>query len=165
VRNDYLSVGAASRNLTVNGVADPRVNVLDVKRIGADNATPIWQQQKFITGAGAVPLPIASYAEAQLILAEALGGQDAIDAINRVRALSGIAPMAAPAPGTDITALVLEERRRQLFSEGQRYADMLRKNIPFLPAAGTANRKSQIIGTVTCVPLPDVETRNNPNFK
>ncbi|HEV7990589.1 MAG TPA: RagB/SusD family nutrient uptake outer membrane protein [Gemmatimonadaceae bacterium] len=165
VRNDFLSVGPDYRNLTVNGAPDPRVKVLDVKRIGADNATPIWQQQKFITGAGAVPLPIASYAEAQLILAEALGGQEAIDAINRVRALSGIAPMAAPAPGTDITAILLEERRRQLFSEGQRYADMLRKNLPFLPAAGTANRKSQIFGTVTCVPLPDVETRNNPNFK
>jgi len=52
-----------------------------------------------------------------------------------------------------------------LFSEGQRYADMLRKNIPFTPAAGTANRKSQIFGTVTCVPLPDVETRNNPNLQ
>ena len=171
VRNDFLSVGPDYRNLTVNGVPDPRVKVTEVKlasgatKIGPDNATPMWQQQKFITGAGAAPLPIASYAEAQLILAEAVGGQQGIDAINRVRALSGIAAMAAPAPGTDITPIVLEERRRQLFSEGQRYADMLRKNIPFTPAAGTANRKSQIFGTVTCVPLPDVETRNNPNLQ
>jgi len=169
VRNDFLSVGPDYRNLTVNGAPDPRVKVLEVKtasgatKIGPDNATPMWQQQKFITGAGAAPLPIASYAEAQLILAEAVGGQAGLDAINRVRALSNIAPVAAvPA---DFTALVLEERRRQLFSEGQRYADMLRKNIPFTPAPGTANRKSQIIGAVTCVPLPDVETRNNPNFK
>ena len=171
VRNDFLSVGPDYRNLTVNGVPDPRVKVTEVKlangttKIGPDNATPMWQQQKFVANAGATPLPIASYAEAQLILAEALGGQPGIDAINRVRALSGIAPIAAPAPGTDITSIVLEERRRQLFSEGLRYADMLRKNIPFTPAAGTPNRKSQIFGTVTCVPLPDVETRNNPNFK
>jgi len=169
VRNDFLSVGPDYRNLTVNGVADPRVKVLEVKtatgapKIGPDNATPMWQQQKFIANAGATPLPIASYAEAQLILAEAVGGQAGLDAINRVRALSGIAPITTlPA---DFTATVLEERRRQLFSEGQRYADMLRKNIPFTPPAGTANRKSQIFGTVTCVPLPDVETRNNPNFK
>jgi hypothetical protein len=171
VRNDFLSVGPDYRNLTVNGAPDPRVKVTELKtttgatKIGPDNATPMWQQQKFITGAGAVPLPIASYAEAQLILAEAVGGQAGLDAINRVRALSNIAPLAAPAPGTDFTSIVLEERRRQLFSEGQRYADMLRKNIPFTPATGTANRKSQIFGTVTCVPLPDVETRNNPNFK
>jgi starch-binding outer membrane protein, SusD/RagB family len=164
IRNDFLSVGPDYRNLTVNGVADPRVKVLDGKRNGPDNATPMWVQQKFVTGAGAVPLPIASYAEAQLILAEASGGQAGLDAINRVRALSGIAPLAGPAPA-DIVPIVLEERRRQLFSEGQRYVDMIRKNIPFTPAAGTANRKSQIFGTVTCVPLPDVETRNNPNFK
>jgi starch-binding outer membrane protein, SusD/RagB family len=170
VRNDFLSVGPDYRNLTVNGVPDPRVKVLELKnangsaKLGPDNATPMWQQQKFITGAGAVPLPIASYAEAQLILAEATGGQAGLDAINRVRALSGIAPLAGPPPA-DIVPIVLEERRRQLFSEGQRYVDMIRKNIPFTPPAGTANRKSQIFGTVTCVPLPDVETRNNPNFK
>ena len=169
VRNDYLSVGPDYRNLTVNGVPDPRVKVLELKtstgatKIGPDNATPMWQQQKFIATAGATPLPIASYAEAQLILAEAVGGQQGLDAINRVRALSGIAPITTPP--ADFTATVLEERRRQLFSEGQRYADMLRKNIPFTPPAGATNRKSQIFGTVTCVPLPDVETRNNPNFK
>jgi hypothetical protein len=171
VRNDFLSVGPDYRNLTVNGVPDPRVKVTELKtstgatKLGPDNATPMWQQQKFITGAGAVPLPIASYAEAQLIYAEAVGGQQGLDAINRVRALSGIAPMAAPAAGSDFTAIVLEERRRQLFSEGLRYADMLRKSIPFTPPAGSTNRKSQVFGTVTCVPLPDVETRNNPNFK
>ena len=61
-----------------------------------------------------------------------------------------------------ITPLVLEERRRQLFSEGHRYVDMLRKNLPFITGV---NRKGQTFGTVTCVPLPDVETRNNPNLK
>jgi hypothetical protein len=39
---------------------------------------------------------------------------------------------------------------------------MLRKNIPFITGV---NRKGQTFGTVTCVPLPDVETQNNPNFK
>src|SRR5215218_3294800 len=169
VRNDFLSVGPDYRNLTENGVPDPRVKVTELKttsgatKIGPDNATPMWQQQKFVATAGATPLPIASYAEAQLILAEAVGGQPGLDAINRVRALSSIAPLTTIP--VDFTATVLEERRRQLFSEGLRYADMLRKNIPFTPAPGTTNRKSQIFGAVTCVPLPDVETRNNPNFK
>jgi GAF domain-containing protein len=123
--------------------------------------TPIWQQQKF-TGSGAVSLPIASWNEAQLILAEAVGGQAGIDAINRVRAANGVTTPLVADPASDITPLVLEERRRQLFSEGQRYADMLRKTLPFVTGV---NRKGQTFGTVTCVPLPDVETQNNPNLK
>lgn len=159
VRNDFLSVAPAYRGLTLeNGAADPRVKVTNTGRTGSDNVTPIWQQQKF-TGSGAVGLPIASYAEAQLILAEATGGQAGLDAINRVRALSSI-PAITTLPA-DFTALVLEERRRQLFSEGQRYGDMLRKNLPFPTGV---NRKGQTYSSLTCVPLPDVETRNNHNI-
>jgi hypothetical protein len=161
VRNDYLSTGPDYLNLTLeNGAPDPRVKVVDMKRKGSDNVTEIWQQQKF-QGSGAVSLPIASYAEAQLIFAEATGGQAGLDAINRVRALSNI-PALVPAAGADFETLVLEERRRQLFSEGQRYGDMLRKGLPFSTGV---NRKGQTISSLTCVPLPDVETRNNPNFK
>ena len=161
VRNDYLSVGPDYRGLTVGtGQPDPRVRVTDMKRIGSDNVTPVWQQQKF-TGSGAVSLPIATWAEAQLILAEAIGGQAGIDAINRVRAAAGVPALVAD-PASDITPIVLEERRRQLFSEGHRYVDMLRKNLPFITGV---NRKGQTFGPVTCVPLPDIETRNNPNFK
>ena len=163
VRNDFLSVHPDYRGLTVNGVADPRVRVNNMNRIGPDNATPIWQQQKF-TGTGAVSLPIASYVEAQLIVAEASTGQAAIDAMNRVRALSSIAPLPAFTAGTDVGALVIEERRRQLFSEGHRYNDMLRKKIPFQLGTNGVNRKGQTFSNMTCIPLPFVETRNNPNF-
>ncbi|HEY4131884.1 MAG TPA: RagB/SusD family nutrient uptake outer membrane protein [Gemmatimonadaceae bacterium] len=160
VRSDNLSTAPAYQGLTLeNGAPDPRVKVTDMKRKGPDNVTPMFQQQKF-TGSGSVALPIASYAEAQLILAEAVGGQAGLDAINRVRALSSIPPLASAGP--DFEATVLEERRRQLFSEGQHYGDMLRKNLPF-PSG--VNRKGQTISNLTCVPLPDVETRNNPNFK
>jgi hypothetical protein len=164
VRNDFLSAGPDYRGLTVGTQADPRVRLTNTGRVGSDNVTPIWQQQKFITGAGGVAFPIASWNEAQLILAEAVGGQAGIDALNRVRAANGVTTPLAD-PGTDITPLVLEERRRQLFSEGQRYVDMLRKSIPFPNSPTGANRKGQNYGPVTCVPLPDVETRNNPNFK
>jgi hypothetical protein len=163
VRNDFLSVHPDYRGLTVNGVPDPRVRVNDMRRIGPDNNTPIWQQQKY-TGSGAAPLPIASYAEAQLIVAEASTGQAAIDAMNRVRALSNIAPLPTFTAGTDVGALVIEERRRQLFSEGHRYNDMLRKKIPFQMGTNGVNRKGQVFSNMTCVPLPFVETRNNPNF-
>jgi len=66
-----------------------------------------------------------------------------------------------PSDANAFETAVLEERRRQLFSEGQRYGDMLRKNLPF--QTGT-NRKGQTYSNLTCVPLPDVETLNNPNL-
>lgn len=167
IRNDYLSVADAYRNLTVNGVAgsvpDPRVKVKDAGRVANDGVTPMWQQQKFIAQLAGTPIPIASWNEAQLILAEAVGGQDGLDAINRVRTANGVPTLAGPAPtGQAFTDLILEERRRQLFSEGQRYVDMLRYNLPF---ASGVNRKGQTYSDLTCVPLPDVETLNNPNLK
>jgi starch-binding outer membrane protein, SusD/RagB family len=90
IRNEFLSVAAPYRNLTVNGVAgtvaDPRVKVRDAAKRANDGITPLFQQQKFVTGLGGAPLAIASWAEAQLIYAEAVGGQQGFDAINRVRA-------------------------------------------------------------------------------
>jgi hypothetical protein len=164
-RNDYLSVAPAYLNLTVNGspgVADPRVRAQDMGRNANDGVTRMWRQLKFPLSTS--NLPIASWAEAQLIYAEAVGGQEGLDAINRVRAANNpaVPALAGPPPaGSAFTDLVLEERRRQLFSEGQRYADMLRHNLPFTTGV---NRKGQTISNLTCVPLPDVETRNNPNF-
>jgi hypothetical protein len=167
IRNDFLSVADAYRNLTVNGVPgavpDPRVKVKDAGRNGSDGATRVWQQQKFIAQAGGTPIPIASWNEAQLIYAEAVGGQAGFDALNRVRAANGVPALTGPVPtGQAFTDLVLEERRRQLFSEGQRYVDMLRYNLPFTTGV---NRKGQTYSNLTCVPLPDIETRNNPNFQ
>lgn len=167
IRNDYLSVADAYRDLTVNGVAgnvpDPRVKVKDLGKKGNDGVTPQWQQQKFIAQTGGTPIPIASWNEAQLIYAEAVGGQAGLDAINKVRTANGVPTLSGPAPtGQAFTDLILEERKRQLFSEGQRYSDMLRYNLPFTQGV---NRKGQTYSNLTCVPLPDVETRNNPNFK
>jgi len=162
VQNAYLSVGPDYLNLTVNGVADPRVRVQDMNRNADDGITHMYRQLKF--SAPTSNLAIASWAEAQLIYAEAVGGQAGLDAVNRVRAANSpaIAPIAGPAPtGTAWRDLVLEERRRQLFSEGQRYVDMLRYSLPFQSGV---NRKGQTYSNLTCVPLPDVETRNNPNF-
>jgi hypothetical protein len=160
VLNDFLSVGPTYLNLTVGGAPDPRVRAQDMNRTGPDNATRMWRQLKFTTATS--NFPIASWNEAQLIYAEAVGGQAGLDAINRVRTANNVPTLAGPPPtGPDFTNLVLEERRRQLFSEGQRYVDMLRHNLPFQTGV---NRKGQTYSSLTCVPLPNVETQNNPNF-
>ena len=156
VTNRFISVQPDYQNLTVNGAPDPRVRAQNMNVLGQDGATPFWRQLKFT--AATSPMPIASYAEAQLILAEASTDQaEKLAALNRVRALSSIAPLS----GTVTDEIIIEERRRQLYSEGQRYVDMLRKKLPF--QSGT-NRKGQTYSDLTCIPLPDVETLNNPNF-
>ena len=167
IRNEFLSVSVPYRSLTVNGVAgnvpDPRVKVKDAAKRANDGITPLFQQQKFIAQTGGTPHPIASWNEAQLIYAEAVGGQQGFDAINRVRTANGVPVLTGPVPtGQAFIDLVLEERRRQLFSEGQRYGDMLRYNLPFTKGLTI---KGNTYSDLTCVPLPDVETRNNPNFK
>ena len=156
VTNRYISVTPSYQNLTVNGAPDPRVPAVNANQLGQDGVTPYWRQTK-VTAVNS-PLPIASYKEAQLILAEASSDQtEKLAALNRVRALYGIAPLS----GTVTDDIIIEERRRALFSEGQRYTDMLRKDLPF--QTGT-NRKGQTYSDLTCIPLPDVETLNNPNF-
>ena len=156
VTNRFISVTPAYQNLTVNGAADPRVPAVNANVLGQDGATPYWRQTK-ITAVNS-PLPIASYKESQLILAEASTDQtEKLAALNRVRALYSIAPLT----GTVTDDIIIEERRRGLFSEGPRYTDMLRKKLPF--QTGT-NRKGQTYSDLTCIPLPDVETQNNPNF-
>src|SRR5215467_6647335 len=79
--NLYTSVDPRFRNLTFGGVADPRVPTKNAARFGNDGVTQLWQQLRYTTETS--PMPIATWGEAQLIIAEAEGGQAAVDAINR----------------------------------------------------------------------------------
>ncbi len=154
---DYLSVGEGWRGLQVEGEPDPRVRVEDTGRFGQDGTTPQWDQLKYTSRSD--PIAIASWREAQLILAEARGGQEAVDAMNRVRALHDLPPLEL-AEIDDMLATVLEERRREFFLEGQRHSDMIRHDIPF-PSG--ENNKGQLFQPYSCIPLPNVERFNNPN--
>lgn len=154
-RNRFLSVDPARyANLTINGQPDPRVSLTNSTLVGHDGVTIHWFQNKYTTAAD--PIPMASWREAQLILAEAQPAQ-ATAAINRLRASQGLPALTAPAT----LETVIEERRRQLFSEGHRLNDMLRHNIPF-PTGN--NHKGQAYGPATCMPLPEQERLNNPNI-
>lgn len=158
IRNLFLSVSPAYRNLTVAGEPDPRVPFVNTGLFGHDGTTQQFRQLKYPTADA--PIALASWVEAKLIRAEALGGSDAVNEINQIRAAQGIAPL----QGHDVANMlptILEERRRQLFSEGHRLNDMLRHKIPF--PQGT-NHKGQTYGPTTCLWLPDQERDANPNM-
>lgn len=159
-----LSVEPAYRNLTFGGVADPRVPVTFAGRMAVDGNTPLWVTSKYSTLNS--PVRIASYIEAQLIIAEIEGGVSAVNVINALHTANGLPPFASADPAT-IQAQVLEERRREFFLEGQHLGDLRRKNIPLSPAAGTPyfnTAKGGVYGAASCLPLPDVERNANPNF-
>jgi hypothetical protein len=155
------SVKEPYRNLTVGGVADPRVPVTNMNRKTGDATTDDWRQDKYRTPA--TSLPIARYAEARLIVAEVRGGQEAVGIINALRTAHDL-PTFASTNETEIQAQIVEERRRELFLEGQRLGDMRRHDAPLFPAAGAAYNKGGTYGQARCFPLPDVERRNNPNI-
>jgi hypothetical protein len=127
-----VSVAPVYRDAATSGVT-----VVYAGKNGTDNRTPLYIQTKYASSSS--PIPIASYTEAQLILAEAQGSQT-----------------------------VAADRARVLFLEGQHLYDVRRLNLPLIPAAGipysTVYLKGGNYGTERCFPLPDVERLNNPNI-
>ena len=156
--NWTLSVAPAYRDLVVDGVPDSRVLVELADHLAADAVLEQWLQTKYTSHTD--PLVLAGWREAQLIMAEARGGQEAVAAINRLRASVEL-PLFASTDEGEIQAQVLEERRRELYLDGHRHGDMLRLGIPFR----TGNTiQGEPLGPVTCIPFPEVERDINPNI-
>ena len=165
-RGNFSSVDPSFRGLTVGGVPDPRLGVVDAGTVGMDRTTPIWRTTKY--PAVGSPIPIASWDEAQLIVAEGeLAAGNVPGAVAAINALRRRANVAEYAGGTaaEVRAQLLEERRRELFLEGHRLGDVIRYQLTLTPAAGTPYPvKGGVYGTQLCFPLPDVERNNNPTL-
>lgn len=160
-----VAVGTRYRGLTVNGVADPRVVVTDANRVATDG-TAIWVQGKYASLAAGIP--IASYDEARLIVAEVAlrsgAPGDAVNVINALRATQSVGAYTGGTSQAEVLALLIEERRRELFLESHHLYDAIRFNIALTPATGTAFSKGGTYGNTKCLPLPNVERFNNPNI-
>jgi hypothetical protein len=157
------TVEVQSRGLTTEtGQADPRSAVTVTATRPADNKAVIVHPTKYNSDAS--PIRIASYDEAQLILAEAQGGAAAVTIINNMRAAAGLTGYTGATDNASIQNLIISERRRVLFVEGFRNYDIQRFAIPFNPAVGVPfPNKGGFYGSTTCLPLPDIERFNNPN--
>jgi hypothetical protein len=167
--SNFDTVDPTFRGLTINGAPDPRVAVTNTGKAGTAPGSQLWTPDKY--PALTTAMPIARYAEAQLIVAESkLAANDlagAVAAINVVRASRTGVPAydGTGQTAAQIKAQIIEERRRELFLEGHRLGDIRRYNIPLSPAAGTAYPGGGgLYGTQTCFPLPDAERVNNPNI-
>lgn len=167
-QNIWSTVDASFRGLTIGGSPDPRVAVTNTGRAGTAQGSQIWTPDKY--PAITTVMPITRWAEAQYIIAEArVAASDlpgAAAAINAVRATrSGLPVYVVGTTAAQVTADIVEERRRELFLEGHRLGDMRRLALPFLPAAGVAYPGGGgTYGDQTCFPLPEAERINNPNI-
>lgn len=163
--NRNLSVNARFRGLEVGGAPDPRVSYVDAG-VGTDGFSGLFLQQKYASEAD--DKPIATGREALLIIAEAEGGQIAVDIINQLRATHDLPTFSSSDP-LEIMVQVMEERRRELWLQGTRMGDMLRFSSEVLDAADLnwemgLNNKLEPFGSNTCLPLMRAETDNNPNL-
>ena len=84
--------------------------------------------------------------------------------INALRARSSTPAYTGATDEASVMALLIEERRRELWLEGQHLFDTIRFNITLQPATGTNFPKGGVYGNTKCLPLPNVERLNNPNL-
>jgi hypothetical protein len=164
-RELMATVEVGYRDMEFQGQPDPRVVAVDLGLLGPGTDIEIWGTTKYTSLDS--PVPVATWEEAQLILAEvSLNGgqlQQAVDIINGLHARVGLPPFESNDPA-EIRAQLIYERAAELFLEGQHMQDLERFNLPLYPAPGTPFYHGGIYSDQICFPLPDVEYLNNPNI-
>lgn len=157
-----VTIEAPYLNLTWDGVPDPRVTLVDTGVNGGDQQSRIYTASKYPTDAS--PIPLARGTEALLIRAEVAGGQTAVGIINQLHAAAGIPPFQSN-DEEEIQQQIILERSREFFLESHHLGDLIRYEVPFVPAPGTAWHNGAVYGDTRCMPLPDVERLNNPTLQ
>ena len=155
--------GLTSVGILYRSLVDPRVPVINAR--GPTGAS-IVHQNKYPSASS--PIRIASGAEAQLIIAEvdiaagtASSLQNAAAIVNTFRARGNQSPLSTADQAT-LRAALIDQRRRELYLEGQHLGDIIRFDLTPTPPAGSSFPAGGVYGSRKCLFLPDVERRNNP---
>jgi hypothetical protein len=157
VANTQFSVGLPYRTM-----GDARVPVTATTRLSNTGVQHFYQTKYPATTS---PIPLATYEEAQLIIAEAdiRSGSlpTALPILNASRARGGQGVFTGTTQAEYLAELV-DQRRRELFAESHHLGDVIRYGIALQPPAGTAYHFGGTYGSQVCLPLPNAERRNNP---
>lgn len=154
-----FSVGEPYRSM-----GDTRVPIVRATRPPSATGIPHYYQTKYPTGS--TPLPIATYEEAQLIIAEAdiraNSLATALPIINASRTRGGQTVLFTGTTQAEYLAELIDQRRRELFAESHHLGDVIRYNIALQPPAGTPYHFGGTYANQICLPLPAAERLNNP---
>ena len=155
--NRSFSVGEPYRSM-----GDTRIPVVATTQVSATGIVHHYQT-KYPTTATA--LPLATYEEAQLIIAEAdirtPGFATALPILLASRTRGGQGTFTGTTQAEYLAELI-DQRRRELFAEGHHVGDIRRFGIALSPATGTPYHFGGEYGSQVCLPLPSAERLNNP---
>jgi hypothetical protein len=154
------SVGATYRAMN-----DPRIPYVNLNRPNALGVAAVGQL-KYATAAS--PIPLATGAEAQLIVAEAdiaSNPASTVAIVDGFRAAGNQGAYTGPTDAASLKAQVIDQRRRALFLTGTHLGDLIRYNLAPQPATGAKYPAGGEYGNQLCMPLPDAEKQNNPMFR
>lgn len=155
--NESLSVGEPYRSM-----GDDRVPVIATTQESATGVVHYYQTKYEDTD---TPLPLATYEEARLIIAEADidAGRlvDALPILQASRARGGQGLFTGTTQAQYLAELI-DQRRRELFAESHHLGDVIRYEIALTPAPGTPYHFGGNYGDQVCFPLPSAERLNNP---
>ena len=154
----YFTVATALRTTT-----DPRYQVADAGHGAFTPTIRLWYTKKY--PALSTPIRLASYREAQLILAEAKAQQNdvagAMGILNGRRAELSLTPLVATTQAQAITAVIGERQAELAFEGGHRTNDLLRYGLPWKGANGSTKIANEFdgrpYGVTTCWPIPTKE--------
>jgi starch-binding outer membrane protein, SusD/RagB family len=156
----------ASRSLSVGepyrSMGDARVPVTATTLVSATGVVHYYQT-KYLTVT--TPLPLATYEEAQLIIAEAdirAGSLPTALPILQASRTRGGQGLFTGVTQADYLAELIDQRRRELFAESHHLGDVLRYGITLRPAVGTPYHFGGNYASQICLPLPAAERLNNP---
>lgn len=155
-----IAEDGTGRHTVGDGVPDVRVPETNLGTPILDGFTPFHRQDKYTAISDWHRM--ASWQEAQLILAEVEGGQSAVNRINAIRDVHAL-PHFSSTSDEEIFTAIVEERRREFFLEGARhYMDKLRYGLWF-PRGEGVNRVGDRYGYSYCLIPPTTMYELNAN--
>jgi hypothetical protein len=161
VTQQSSSVGTRYRTLN-----DPRVPVQNMNRNSSGTNVPQWAQRKYTAVTSSIPA--ASGTEMQLLIAEADRTTNPVNTLAIIATMrtAGNQPAYTGTTPAEHLAEIIDQRRRALFLTGTHLGDLIRYDLSVSPAAGAPTPWGQTFGpsqgSQLCLPLPLLETQNNP---